>query len=50
LARLDQRKIRLFDLEKVFDLWVEHYQRVDEPKKLLLPLRPVQFLALPAGE
>lgn len=45
LARQDQRKIRLFDLERVFDLWVEHYERVAEPHRRLLPLRPVWFLA-----
>src|SRR5580704_5555983 len=45
LARSDQRKIRLFDMEKVFDLWVEHYGRVSETHRRLLPLRPVWFLA-----
>ena len=45
LARVEQRKIRLFDLERVFDLWVEHYERIEERAKRLLPLRPIYFLA-----
>jgi restriction system protein len=45
LARQDQRKIRLFDLARVFNLWVEHYARVSEERRRLLPLRPVWFLA-----
>jgi hypothetical protein len=45
LARSDQRKIRLFDLEKVFDLWVEHYPLIADEHRRLLRLRPVWFLA-----
>jgi restriction system protein len=45
LARVDQRKIRLFDLDKMFGLWVEHYNRLSETHRRLLPLRPVWFLA-----
>ncbi|MBI4701066.1 MAG: Mrr restriction system protein [Deltaproteobacteria bacterium] len=45
LARAEQRKIRLLDLTRLFDLWVEHYAKVPEEHRRLLPLRPVWFLA-----
>lgn len=41
----ERRRITLVDLEKLFDLWVEHYKDVAEPDKQLLPLRPVYYLA-----
>ncbi|MDQ2643465.1 MAG: Mrr restriction system protein [Myxococcota bacterium] len=49
LSRAERRKVRLFDIEKVFDLWVEHYPRIDESSKRLLPLRPIYFLAPSTG-
>jgi restriction system protein len=49
LSRSDQRKVRLLDIERVFDLWVEHYARIEESAKRLLPLRPIYFLALAPG-
>jgi restriction system protein len=49
LARLEERKIRLFDLEKIYKLWVEHYGAIAEQHRRLLPLRPVWFLALRPG-
>ncbi len=49
LSRAERRKVRLFDIEKVFDLWVEHYARIDEVAKRLLPLRPIYFLAPATG-
>jgi restriction system protein len=41
----ERRKIRLLDLEKLFDLWIEHYPKLEEPDRRLLPLMPVHFLA-----
>ncbi len=41
----EKRKVTLLDLEKLFDLWVQHYDRVAEADKRLLPLKPVYYLA-----
>lgn len=41
----ERRRIALVDLGQLFDLWVEHYEAIDETKKILLPLKPVYFLA-----
>jgi restriction system protein len=41
----ERRKVTLLDLEKLFDLWVQHYERVAETDKRLLPLKPVYYLA-----
>ena len=39
------RHVTLVDLAKLFDLWVEHYSRLDEGAKRRLPLQPIHFLA-----
>lgn len=44
-TRQDYRRVRLLDLEKFFDLWVEHYAKIPEESRKLLPVRPVWFLA-----
>ena len=41
----ETRKLTLVDLEKLVELWVEHYDKVAESDKLLLPLKPVYYLA-----
>lgn len=41
----EKRKVALLDLEKVFDLWVQHYAGIDESDKRLLPLKSVYYLA-----
>jgi restriction system protein len=41
----ERRKVTLVDLEKLFDLWILHYEKVVESDKRLLPLRPVYYLA-----
>jgi restriction system protein len=41
----EKRRITLLDLERLFDLWVEHYERVPEEKRRLLPLRPIYYLS-----
>ena len=35
----------LMDLTRLFDLWVEHYDRIPEQQRRLLSLRPVYYLA-----
>lgn len=41
----EKRQVTLVDLERLFDLWVEHYERVAESDRALLPLRPIYYLA-----
>lgn len=43
----ESRKVTLLDLEKLFDLWVQYYKKVEEEFKKLLPLQPVHYLAPP---
>jgi restriction system protein len=40
-----KRKVTLVDLERFFDLWVEHYDRLDEVARRRFPLQPIYFLA-----
>jgi len=39
------REATLLGLEQLFDLWVQHYDKIAEEDKKLLPLRPVYYLA-----
>ena len=41
----ERRRILVVDLESLFDLWVEHYERIPEAQRSLLPLTPVYYLA-----
>ncbi len=41
----EKRRIMLVDLKRLFDLWVEHYDKIPEAQRRLLPLRPVYYLA-----
>ncbi|MFQ5719477.1 MAG: restriction endonuclease [Acidobacteriota bacterium] len=41
----EKRKMMLVDLNRLFDLWVEHYDRIPEAQRRLLPLRPIHYLA-----
>ncbi len=41
----ESRKITLIDLERLFDLWVEHYGKLSDTARQRLPLRPIYFLA-----
>jgi restriction system protein len=36
--------VMLVDLKRLFDLWVEHYDRIPEVQRRLLLIRPVYFL------
>jgi restriction system protein len=39
------RRVTLLDLEKLVDLWKEHYRKIDEKDRRRLPLEPIYFLA-----
>jgi restriction system protein len=41
----EKRKVTLIDLDRLFDLWVEHYNHLDDDSRRRLPLRPIYFLA-----
>lgn len=43
----EKRKVTLVDLERLFDLWVEHYAKLDETARRRFPLQPLWFLAPP---
>ncbi|WP_447987285.1 restriction endonuclease [Nitrospira sp. Nam74] len=46
LARTqEKRRVTLVDLERLFDLCVEHYSELDEAARRTLPLQPIYFLA-----
>jgi len=38
------RRITLVDLKRLFDLWVEHYDKIEESARRLLPLKPIYYL------
>ncbi len=42
--RQEKRRIMLVDLKRLFDLWVEHYDKIPEVQCRRLPIRPVYFL------
>lgn len=45
-ARMQEcRKITLIDLERFFDLWVEHYDKLGEEAQRRFPLKSIFFLA-----
>jgi restriction system protein len=48
LARRASRRITLIDGDAFLDLWVEHYARIDEEGRQLLPIKRVSFLDLEA--
>jgi restriction system protein len=39
------RRVTLVDLERLVDLWTEHYHKIDDKDKRRLPLVPIYFLA-----
>ena len=49
-ARTQQvRRVTLVDLERLVELWKEHYLRIDEASRRRLPLQPIYFLAPESG-
>jgi len=43
----ERRKVTLVDLERFFDLWVEHYGKLEDAARRKFPLQPIYFLAPP---
>ena len=41
----ERRKVTLLDLENLFDLWVEHYDKLTQEARQRFPLKPIHFLA-----
>lgn len=41
----ERRKITLIDRERLVELWIEYFDRIDEDARRLLPLKPIYFLA-----
>ena len=39
------RPVKLLNLEALFDLWVEHYDKLSDPARRRLPLKPIHFIA-----
>jgi restriction system protein len=43
--RQESRRVTLIGLDRLFDLWVEHYAKLTDDARRRLPLRPIHFLA-----
>jgi len=41
----ETRRLTLVDLDKLFELWVQHYDEIPDADRQRLPLAPVYFLA-----
>jgi restriction system protein len=41
----ESRRASLIDADELIDLWVEHYDRIPESSRQLLPLKPIYYLA-----
>lgn len=41
----ERRRVTLIDLERLFDLWIQHYAKLTDEARQHLPLRPLYFLA-----
>lgn len=39
------RRVTLIDLERLFELWTEHYKDLDDDARRRMPLKPIYFLA-----
>jgi restriction system protein len=44
-----QNQIRLIDLEKFVELWIENQDKIDDEGKTKFPLKPIYFLSFPEG-
>lgn len=44
----ERRKIMLVDARRLFDLWVEHYAKIPDEQRRLMPLKPIYYLNLEA--
>ncbi len=41
----EKRRVTLLDMEALVELWIEHYDKLDEQGRRRLPLQPIWFLA-----
>jgi restriction system protein len=41
----EKRRVTLVDLDRLVDMWIEHYGKLDEPARRRLSLQPIWFLA-----
>ena len=41
----ERRKVTLLNLQSLFDLWVEHYDKLTQDTRQRFPLKPIYFLA-----
>lgn len=41
----ERRRIMLLNLKRLLDLWVQHYSKIPDTDRKLLPLRPIYYLA-----
>jgi restriction system protein len=44
VRRQENRRIMLVDMKRLFDLWIEHYEKIPDESRRLLPLKPIYFL------
>jgi restriction system protein len=44
----ENRRITLIDLERLVELWIEHYATISDVQRQLLPLRPIHYLNVAA--
>jgi restriction system protein len=42
----ENRRVSLIGMDELFDLWVDHYDQMEESAKQRLPLKPIHYLAL----
>ncbi len=42
----EKRRVTLVDLEKLVELWIAHYGKLDDAARRRLPLQSIWFLAL----
>jgi restriction system protein len=42
----ESRRLTLIDLERLVELWIDHYDRLDEIDRQRFPLQPVYFLSI----
>lgn len=43
-ARQSGKHIELIDFDRFIDLWTQHYNKMDDEQKFMLPLHPIHFL------
>lgn len=43
-ARQSGKHIELIDFDRFIDLWTQHYNKMDDEQKYMLPLHPIYFL------